>query len=404
MRLSLLLLLCVSDNIYTAESCSDAYNRLPDNSDIAVTCGPTNILLSINACPVMYAEFNPLELALNGKHNLSSCMGTFDNSSGNPQMKYVLPVDDTSGNACGNIIQIIDGAGSGIFSDYSNVQTVIISGFVDSPSGTDTGIITFSTNLYYNFSCYYPLQYMLNNTQLLTSFGTVAVNSNNGSFISTLNMQLFTDPGFTNALAVNGTMYPLKQIVYVQVALDNTATNFNVLLDQCFATPSPVITPTSIPSEKHNFFVGCSVDNKTAVILNGKNKTARFSFETFRFLQHSGLKASSVYLHCVTSLCLPDQCVQYVSYACSGSRRKREVRYDANTVDPVTVSSGPISISEIASVSAIASADAAQEAKKVSGTLTALIVGLVIAAITGAAVIVGSLMLYKMYLRRASEK
>ncbi|XP_053307380.1 zona pellucida-like domain-containing protein 1 [Spea bombifrons] len=397
----LLLLLIISTERYFVDACSSAYDRLPDNSDIAVTCGPKDILLSINACPVWYANFNPLELALNGKHNVTECLGVMNNSTGSPFMEFILPVDDTSGNKCGNIIQIIEGAGSGAFSDYSNIQTVAISGFVDSPSAEGSGLVTFSTNLYYNFSCYYPLQYMLNNTQLLTSFGAVAVNSNNGSFISTLSMQLFTDQELSNAVPLNGTVYPLRQKVYVQVSLNNPSTSFNVMLDHCFATPSPMVTLAS-PSDKYSLFTGCNVQNRTSVISNGRNKTAKFSFETFRFVQHSGQKTSSIYLHCVTRLCLPDKCLQYLE-ACTGSRRKRAAAYDQSTVEAVTVSSGPIYTSDKASGSSSLTENADQEAKNLAGTLTGLIVGLIIAAITGAAIVIGSIILYKMYRRRAAE-
>ncbi|XP_075462726.1 zona pellucida-like domain-containing protein 1 [Ascaphus truei] len=340
MSFPLLLLLVISAQRCSGDVCSEAYSRLPDNSDIAVTCGPIAMKLSINACPVWFANFNPLDLALNGKHNQSTCLGTLDNSTNPPVMRFTLPVSDTSGNACGNTIQITEGQGSGAFSDYSSVQTVVISGFVDTLPPTNTGIVTYSTNLYYNFSCHYPLQYMLNNTQLLTSFGAVAINSDNGSFISTMSMSLFTDQGFSSALQRNGTVYPLKQIIYVQVTLNNSKSSFNVLLDQCFATPSAVVT--TIPSEKYNFFTGCSVQNKTNIISNGKDKAAKFSFETFRFLQHSGQKTSTIYLHCITRLCEPEQCLQYLSGCTNTTRSKREANPVESATESVTVSSGPI--------------------------------------------------------------
>uniref|UniRef100_A0A8C5MJF9 ZP domain-containing protein n=1 Tax=Leptobrachium leishanense TaxID=445787 RepID=A0A8C5MJF9_9ANUR len=403
MSFPLLLLLIISAQRCIGDTfCRNEYQRLPENRDLSVTCGPSVILLSIKACPVWYANYEPLQLALNGKHNMSQCFGTLDNSTGDPVMNFTLAVDNTSGNTCGNVLQIIQGSGSGVFSDYSSVETVVISGYVDSPLLSENGIVTFSTNLHYAFSCRYPLQYLLNNTQLLTSFGAVAVNSNNGSFISTLRMQVYTTDRFTSPLS-NGAILPLKQKIFVQVALNNTATSFNVLLDHCFATPSPILTQTTLPSEKYSFFTGCTVANKTSVILNGRNVFAQFSFETFRFVQHSTQPTSSIYVHCMTRLCQPDQCLQIIN-SCSG-RRKRSTTYES-TMEPVTVSTGPIYTSDKASDSSSSSSSsssgALQESQNLSGSLTGLIIGLVLAAILGIIIVFGSLQLYKTYRNKQS--
>ncbi|XP_018419528.1 PREDICTED: zona pellucida-like domain-containing protein 1 [Nanorana parkeri] len=192
MNLAFILLLVLSSQPSFGQVCQPVYERLPDNTDIAVTCGPRDIQLSIKVCPVMFANFDPSDLALNGKHNNTSCLGTRDNSTDTPLMKFTLLLDDSSSNVCGNMIQVSTTAGSGVFSSYSNIQTVVISGFVDSSPLAEMGLVSYSTNLHYNFSCRYPMQYLLNNTEMLTSFGAVAVNSNNGSFISTLRMQIFT--------------------------------------------------------------------------------------------------------------------------------------------------------------------------------------------------------------------
>ncbi|XP_063797842.1 zona pellucida-like domain-containing protein 1 [Pseudophryne corroboree] len=306
MNLAFLLLIVISSQPSTGQVCSPAYGRLPDNSDIAVTCGSSSIQLSINVCPVYFASFSPQELALNGKHNQTACFGVMDNSTAFPVLKFTLNLDGSSSNVCGNFIEILNAAGSGAFSEYSTVQTVAIYGFVDSPPVAEMGVISYSTNLYYNFSCQYPLQYLLNNTELLTSFGAVAINSNNGSFISTLHMQIFMDQGFTTDITSNGTIYGLMQTVYVQVSMNNSATSYNVYLDQCFATPSPLVS--MMPNDSYSFFTGCSIQNKTTLISNGVGKAARFSFKSFRFVQQSMQKTSSIYLHCITRLCEPNQC------------------------------------------------------------------------------------------------
>jgi len=55
--------------------------------------------------------------------------------------------------------------GTGVFSDFSNIQTVNVSGAVRSHDPT-TGTVTYNTELKYYFSCAYPLEYLINNTRL----------------------------------------------------------------------------------------------------------------------------------------------------------------------------------------------------------------------------------------------
>lgn len=61
--------------------------------------------------------------------------------------------------------QTTSAPGSGIFSDFSNIQTINISGVVRSQDPT-TGIVTYNTELSYHYSCAYPLEYLINNTQV----------------------------------------------------------------------------------------------------------------------------------------------------------------------------------------------------------------------------------------------
>lgn len=63
------------------------------------------------------------------------------------------------------IFKTINKQGTGLFADFSNVQYVNISGVVNSidPSA---GMITYSTQILYKFSCLYPMQYLLNNTEI----------------------------------------------------------------------------------------------------------------------------------------------------------------------------------------------------------------------------------------------
>lgn len=66
------------------------------------------------------------------------------------------------------LVQIVDEAPDpdGPFSSFSSIQSVIITGYVDTPR-SDEGLISYSTDLYYHFSCRYPLEYLINNTQIV---------------------------------------------------------------------------------------------------------------------------------------------------------------------------------------------------------------------------------------------
>lgn len=61
--------------------------------------------------------------------------------------------------------QITSQVGSGVFSEFSSVQSVNVSGLINSwdPS---ISAITYRQQLMYQFSCLYPLQYLVNNTEL----------------------------------------------------------------------------------------------------------------------------------------------------------------------------------------------------------------------------------------------
>ncbi|MGH0162769.1 UNVERIFIED_CONTAM: hypothetical protein FKN15_073668, partial [Acipenser sinensis] len=61
--------------------------------------------------------------------------------------------------------QIEQEVGSGVFSDYSSVQFANISGAINS-FDLSTGTITYQQELMYIYSCRYPLQYLVNNTEM----------------------------------------------------------------------------------------------------------------------------------------------------------------------------------------------------------------------------------------------
>ncbi|XP_063062402.1 zona pellucida-like domain-containing protein 1 [Engraulis encrasicolus] len=326
-------------------SCSADYERVPDNNDLSVDCGTSAILLEVNLCTAEWSGFDPNQLALNGEHNNSLCQGTIDTSVDPPVIRYQLHVNHTDSNPCRQSLQIVTETPDpdSAFSHFSSIQSVVITGFIDTPRSS-VGIISYSTDLYYHFSCRYPLEYLINNTQIMASSVSVATSDNNGTFIDTLRMNLYNDSGFDTPLAVPSSGLELRTPVFVEVKAINLTGNFHLLLDHCFATPTAY---SQTNQEKHDFFIGCDAQPKTTMLKNGLGKNAQFSFEAFRFVQHRDQDKSSIYVHCILRLCEPDKCQEVLNMCNSGSnsgrRRRRDVTpFGSESAESATVTMGPI--------------------------------------------------------------
>uniref|UniRef100_A0A3P9HV43 Si:dkey-4p15.5 n=1 Tax=Oryzias latipes TaxID=8090 RepID=A0A3P9HV43_ORYLA len=310
-------------------------NRPPENADINVTCGTQYMDLSIFLCPMYQALYNESLMVVNNQLGNKLCFGKADWTVSPPVLRFRFPINDTDASACANVYKITDQTGSGIFADYSKVQFVNISGMVNSidPSA---GAITYRPQILYKFSCNYPMQYLLNNTQIGVSGVNIAIRDNNGSFISTLSMQLYQDAAYTQILTVPPTGLNLKTKIYVNVKATNLTDRFNLLLDRCYATTSPY----SIPSTYYDLFVGCTRDAQTKIELNGVSQTARFSFEAFRFVEHKNLTVSTFYLHCATRLCEASNCASLLPNCGTTQIRRRRAAEIVPT--NTTITSPPI--------------------------------------------------------------
>ncbi|KAI2656224.1 Zona pellucida-like domain-containing protein 1 [Labeo rohita] len=328
--------------VYSAYNCSLEYNRVPDNNDLAVNCGTNMITLEVNLCTAEWAGFDPNGLALNGERTNGQCKGIIDATVNPPVIRFQLPVNHSQENPCRQSLQIVDEkpSSSGPFSMFSSIQSVVITGYIDTPSSAE-GVISYSTDLYYHFSCRYPLEYLINNTQIVASSVSVATRDNNGTFIDTLSMGVFNSTDFNSPLVVPPTGLDLRTKVYVEVKAVNLTGNFYLLMDHCFATPSPY---NYTNSKQHSFFTGCVVENRTAVLYNGHSKFSRFSFEAFRFVEHRNQEMSTIYLHCILRLCEPNKCQELLDSCNSTRTRKRRALepYGTQGKDSATVSVGPL--------------------------------------------------------------
>ncbi|XP_028839828.1 zona pellucida-like domain-containing protein 1 isoform X2 [Denticeps clupeoides] len=325
--LSVFFTLIVKSSQLTISDCGVNYRR-PDYNDISVFCGTNYVRLSIFICPVMYAGLNESMLFLNNMND-PNCKGTLDTSVTPPVVRFTFPLNSSS--ACGSVFTTITSLGSGIYSDFSKVQTVNISGIVRSVDPS-TSIVTYNTDLTYYYSCSYPLQYLLNNTDVSVSASSIAVRDNNGSFISTLKIGLFRDANYTNPLAMPSQGIELKTNIYVQVQATNLTSQYFVLLDRCYASTSPLPSNSSF----FNLFVSCSIDKMTTVVENGQSQSAKFYFPAFRFREQQNMTLSTYYLHCITRLCEPASCSQFWSCSSNNGRRKRDLSSSTPVLDGVT--------------------------------------------------------------------
>nr|XP_015196811.1 PREDICTED: zona pellucida-like domain-containing protein 1 [Lepisosteus oculatus] len=322
----------------TASDCGANF-RPPEYTDISVECGTSTMSLAILICPAMYAGYNESLLIVNSIYDDPRCKGRIDGTVTPPVLRFSFPINEST--ACGSIFKTTSAPGTGIFSDFSNIQTVNISGVVRSNDPT-TGTVTYNQELVYLYSCSYPLEYLINNTRIDVSGSSIAVKDNNGSFISTLSLQLYQDRNFTTPLIIPSAGIDLRSDVFVQVKAVNLTSKFNVLLDRCYASISQFPTNSTF----FNLFVSCSRDSLTTMIENGDNQYARFSFKAFRFIEQKNQTVSTYYLHCITRLCDRSSCAQFKQCSSTGKKKRSVSDFTTPAPDglsePTTITSVPI--------------------------------------------------------------
>ncbi|XP_058489618.1 zona pellucida-like domain-containing protein 1 [Solea solea] len=352
------------------------HSRFPGERDISVYCGVQTITIKINFCPVIFSGYTVADLALNSFHGDAQCRGFVNNNTF--PTAVVFSISLSSLEACGNSLLVSTVYGPNVYGNMSVVQTGNVSGYIDTPDPPD--IISYLPSLLYKFSCTYPLEYLVNNSQLASSSSAVTIKDNNGTFESTLSMLLYNDSTYSHPLSIPASGLALKTRVFAAVKATNLDKRWNILMDDCYATPS------GNPNDqlRYELFFGCYKDPQTIVFENGRSQMGRFSLEVFRFIKHRHQKLSTVFLHCVTKLCRADDCVTLMPIC---MRRRRRQREDDKSPDypaaaaasnNAVITAGPIvTRSDETSVynSQLVSADSAHSLKPVT---SALISGVVI--------------------------
>ncbi|XP_052473125.1 zona pellucida-like domain-containing protein 1 [Carassius gibelio] len=308
---------------FSGFNCDPNYHsRFPGERDISVYCGIQTITLKINLCPVLYSGYTDADLALNGRHADVQCRGFINNNTFPTAVLFSISLSTLE--SCGNTLEVSTSQSFNAYGNISRVQMGNISGYIDTPDPPT--VISYLPGLVYKFSCSYPLEYLLNNSQLAASSATISVKENNGTFLSTLSLVLYNDSTFSQLISIPMSGLSLKTHVFAAVKATNLDRRWNVLMDHCYATPS------GNPNDgiRYDLFFGCYKDPQTTVFENGKSQMGRFAFEVFRFVKHKNQKMSTVFLHCITKLCRADDCTILIPIC--GKRRRRD------TVDEHVVS------------------------------------------------------------------
>ncbi|XP_042595317.1 zona pellucida-like domain-containing protein 1 isoform X2 [Cyprinus carpio] len=289
-----------------------------------------------NCDPSYHSRFPDADLALNSRHGDAQCRGFINNNTFPTAVLFSISLSTLE--ACGNTLEVSTSQGFNAYGNISMVQMGNISGYIDTPDPPT--VISYLPGLVYKFSCSYPLEYLLNNSQLAASSAAISVKDNNGTFLSTLSLVLYNDSTFSQLISIPMSGLSLKTRVFAAVKATNLDRRWNVLMDHCYATPS------GNPNDgiRYNLFFGCYKDPQTTVFENGKSQMGRFAFEVFRFVKHKNQKMSTVFLHCITKLCRVDDCA--ILMPICGKRRRRDTveehAVSGSSSGDAVITAGPI--------------------------------------------------------------
>lgn len=175
------------------------YDPTLGERDIAVYCGVQTITLKINYCPVLFSGYTEADLALNGHHGDAQCRGFINNNTFPTAVLFSISLSTLE--ACGNSLVVKKqnkkithkhtnmfgfffsisivlcrraehrwgvcvqvSAATNAYGNMSLVQIGNVSGYIDTPDPPT--LISYLPGLVYKFSCSYPLEYLVNSSQL----------------------------------------------------------------------------------------------------------------------------------------------------------------------------------------------------------------------------------------------
>ncbi|KAM9715630.1 beta-tectorin isoform 1-T1 [Menidia menidia] len=204
--------------------------------------------------------------------------------------------------------------------------------FHNSILSNDTLLTVRNQPVNYTFSCMYRAAYLVNNAVFSQSVftkpsafsrvATVYVNNGSlGTFRSQLSMNVFTNSKF---LYVKDAPYVIDTSeigseVFIGIEAKGLSNRFKVVINNCWATPTPYSTDRKRWSLVIN---SCSADNTVTIFENAKDSRSTFKFNSFRFQRLE--KVSTVWLHCEVQVCDGERLVCQPS-PCTARRLAEEV-------------------------------------------------------------------------------
>ncbi|KAG8008765.1 Beta-tectorin [Nibea albiflora] len=157
----------------------------------------------------------------------------------------------------------------------------------------------------YTFSCMYRAAYLVNNAVFSQRVATVYVNNGSlGTFRSQLSMNVFTNSKFLYAKDAPYVIdtSEIGSEVFIGIEAKGLSNRFKVVINNCWATP----TPYSTDKKRWSLIINsCSADNTVTIFENAKDSRSMFKFNSFRFQRLE--KVSTVWLHCEVQVCDGDR-------------------------------------------------------------------------------------------------
>ncbi|XP_063290875.1 beta-tectorin [Pelobates fuscus] len=248
----------------------------PNKADVIIVhCYPKSIVAKIPECPYGW-EIN--QLAMGG-----ICYNGIIESG---YYQFTIPdLSPRNKSYCGTQ------------SDFKNP----IYHFYNSIVSNDSTLIVKSQPVNYSFTCTYQSNYLVSHAAFDQRVATVHVkNGSSGSFESQLSLNFYSNAKFSTQKEAPFIVETsdIGSDVFAGVEAKGLSTRFKVVLNYCWATPSP---DYAYHIQWQLISKGCSSDDSVTVHENGKNSRATFQFNAFRF--QNVPKLSKVWLHCETYLC-----------------------------------------------------------------------------------------------------
>merc|ERR1712048_1465214 len=156
----------------------------------------------------------------------------------------------------------------------------------------------------------------------------------------TVQMNGYEDNGFSTPITTQSVIQ-VPDPIFIKLEIDTDATNFNLQLQKCWATPS--VDPNHV--DKYIFIEDyCGDKTEIAggnlkVISNSATSEASFQISSFTF---TDADSTDMYLHCSTRIC--DASIDECSIDCSNRRRRSVLRFQPEETKLYTMTSGPIHI------------------------------------------------------------